>query len=411
MITKDEEEALSMDAPLQGMRVLDFTLFLSGPFGTQILGDMGADVIKVEPANGDQTRYLPPNFVAGDSAYFLSVNRNKESIQIDYKTPDGLALIERLAQESDVFVENQKPGNLAKYGITYERLSALNPRLVWCSISGFGQQGPYAGRPAYDMIVQALSGGMSMTGESDGKPVRSAIPIGDIAAGMYAVMGVLGALHARHRTGKGAYIDISMLDCQIAMLSYQAAYYLHSGRIPARQGRGHESIPSYRAFTAGDGVDFVVCANTDRMWHALCDVAGVGAWGRSAHFLSRQNRYEHRHEIWRVLEDALLARPAAEWVELLHSADVPVAMVNTVDQALADVQVRQRGMVLTLESEAGQRVSVAGNPVKMTGIDESAYRYPPSLGADTKSVLQRLLGITEEEAQDLARRKIINING
>lgn len=396
------------NSPLHGIRVLDFTLFLSGPYGTQILGDMGAEVLKVEPASGDQTRFLPPHFVHGESAYFLAVNRNKESIQIDYKKAEGLAIIEALVRKSDIFIENQRPGNLAKYGIDYERMAKVNPSLIWCSISGFGQEGPQANRPAYDMIVQALSGGMSMTGERDGKAVRSAIPIGDLAAGMYGVIAILGALNKRNRTGEGSYIDISMLDCQVAMLSYQAAYYLKSGDIPGRQGRDHDSIPSYRGFTAGDETDFVVCANTERMWHALCEVAGLGDWSRLPRFLSRKLRYENRHEIWKALEAAFLTKSASEWVQLLHDAEVPVAMVNTLDKAMEEEQIRRRGMVLSLQGTDGQQVRVAGNPLKMTGINDTGFRYPPSLGADSSSVLQRVLGSSDEQLSVWMEADVIN---
>lgn len=406
-MTQHTEEPGDRPAPLAGVRIVDFTLFLSGPFGTQILGDMGAEVIKCEPAGGDQTRYLPPNFVENESAYYLSVNRNKRSVRIDYKTPEGLALIERLVADADVFIENHRPGSLAKYGISPERFAEINPRLIWCSISGFGQDGPYADRPAYDMIVQAMSGGMSLTGERGGRPVRSGVPLGDLAAGMYGATAVLGALHARHTTGKGSVIDISMLDCQVAMLTYQAAYYLHSGTVPGAQGRSHESIPSYRAFTAGDDIDFVVCANTDRMWVSLCDVAGCGEWGRQARFADRKTRYANRREIAEVLEAAFLENTAAEWVASLQAAAVPAAMVNTLDLALNDAQVRHRGMVIELTSKQGNRVRLAGNPIKMTGIDPSCHRFPPHLGEDSTFVLKQHLKLSDAEIERLAQAGVI----
>ncbi|MGF6651800.1 crotonobetainyl-CoA:carnitine CoA-transferase CaiB-like acyl-CoA transferase [Paraburkholderia youngii] len=255
-------EQLKGVALVRGLRVIDMTLFLSGPYATQVLGDLGAEVLKIEPLTGDNTRVLPPNFIGEDSAYYHSCNRNKRSIALDYRTSEGVKLLEELVAKSDVFIENLKPGAMARSGITYERLKEINPRLIYCSISGFGQDGPYAERPAYDMVVQAMSGGMSLTGERDGKPVRAGIPLADISAGLYAVIGILAALLRCEETGQGEYLDISMLDCQVAMLSYQAAYYLASGKVPGTQGREHESIPSYRAFTARDGMEVVVTANT-----------------------------------------------------------------------------------------------------------------------------------------------------
>ena len=228
---------------LSHIKVLDVTTFLSGPFATQILGDLGADVIKVEPITGDDTRKLPPNFIAGDSAYYHSINRNKKSIAVNMRDKAGQDLVRRLAMKCDVLIENLRPGGLARYGLGYEEMAKLHPRLVYASLSGFGQDGPYRDQPAYDMVVQALSGGMSLTGEQGGRPVRSGIPIGDLAAGAYTMIGILAALEARHQTGKGQYIDVGMLDCQVAMLCYQAAYYMASGKVPGPQGRAHEFDP------------------------------------------------------------------------------------------------------------------------------------------------------------------------
>ncbi len=392
--------------PLEGLRILDLTVFLSGPYGTQILGDLGAEVIKLEPAEGDQTRFLPPHFVADDSAYFLSINRNKRSIQIDYKKPEGRALLERLAGECDVVVENLRPGNLARHGIDHARLAKAHPRLIWCSISGFGQDGPYAQRPAYDMIVQALSGGMSLTGEPQGKSVRAGIPLGDIAAGMYAVIAILAALRNRDATGQGDYIDISMLDCQVAMLSYQAAYHLHSGVVPGRQGRGHESIPTYRSFTGGDGVDFVVCANTDRMWQSLCTVIGREDLAARPDLQTRQQRYERREEIWSILEPAFLTRPAHEWVARFHEEEVPTALVNTLDKSLSDEQVLHRDMVVGMQ-KGDHHVRVAGDPIRLQGAGANRYAYPPALGADTRAVMQQILGLSPAEVDALAEGGIV----
>ena len=261
--------------PLNGIKVLDLTQFLAGPFSTQIFADLGAEVIKLEAPAGDWSRTLPPHFVGDDSCYYLSINRNKEAVAIDMKAPEGLALVKQLAEKCDIVMENFRPGVLDRLGLTYDDLSSRNPGLIWASISGFGQTGPYRERPAYDMIVQAMSGGMSLTGEVGRSAVRAGMPIGDLTAGMYATVGSLAALEERRRTGKGKFVDISMLDCQVALLTYQAAYYLHSDKVPGRQGRGHESIPTYRSFAGANDTELVICANTERMWQGLCAVLGT----------------------------------------------------------------------------------------------------------------------------------------
>ena len=394
---------------LSHIKVLDLTTFLSGPFATQILGDLGADVIKLEPIAGDDTRRLPPNFIGPDSAYYHSINRNKKSVAVDLRQKEGQALVARLAATCDVFIENMRPGGAGKYGLDYDSLARLNPRLIYASISGFGQDGPYRDQPAYDMVVQALSGGMSLTGEPDGRPVRSGIPIGDLAAGSYAVMGILAALEGRHVTGKGQQIDVSMLDCQVAMLCYQAAYYLTSGKVPGPQGRAHESIPTYRAFTAGDGLDFVICANTDRMWRSLAEVVGRLDLRDDERLATRQGRYTHRQEIWTALEAAFTSKKADEWVALLRKAEVPVGVVNTLDRSLADPQVTHRGMVLDIPGPDGLAVKVAGNPLKMSANDLEQHRFPPRLGHDTRDVLAERLGLSGEEVERLAKAGVVKV--
>ena len=392
---------------LSHIKVLDITTFLSGPYATQVLGDLGADVIKIEQIAGDDTRKLPPNFIAGDSAYFHSINRNKKSVSVNLRDPAGQDLVRRLAMSCDVLIENLRPGAIAKYGLGYEALSAVHPRLVYASLSGFGQDGPYRDQPAYDMVVQALSGGMSLTGEPDGRPVRSGIPIGDLAAGLYSVIGITSALEARHRTGKGQYIDVSMLDCQVAMLCYQAAYYLASHKVPGPQGRAHDSIPTYRAFTAGDGLDFVICANTDRMWRSLCDCVGRPDLRDDGRLATRAGRYDNRFEIWEALEAAFMAKPADAWVDALRQAEVPVGVVNPLDRSLSDPQVLARGMVLDIPGPGGVRLKVAGNPLKMSGNDGVEHRFPPRLGQDTRDVLAQRLGMSPAEVDGLVAAGVV----
>lgn len=383
--------------PLQGLRVLDLTQFLSGPYGTMILADLGADVIKIEPPDGELSRTIAPHFVGGESAYYLSINRNKRSVVADLKTAEGIALVRALAAKADIVVENFRPGVLARLGLDYAAFAQERPDLIWCSVSGFGQSGPWRDWPAYDMVVQALSGGMSMTGEPEGLPVRAGIPLGDLSAGMYAVIGILAALHERQSSGKGRWIDIAMLDCQLSMLSYQAAYFLHSGQVPGRQGAGHDSIPTYRSFVAGDGASVVVTANTEKMWRSLAQMLGLPGLVQDPRFATNTERFVHREALWPLLEQAFLARPAAEWMALLIEHGVPAGVVNTLDRALLNGQAQERHMVLPLKTGAGDQrgdlgVRVAGNPVKFVGAPEPGHRFPPALGAHTDEVARDWLG-------------------
>lgn len=397
MAERRSEATSAGTLPLAGIRVLDLTQFLAGPYGTQILGDLGAEVIKLESPAGDWSRSLAPHFVGDDSCYYLAVNRNKESVVIDIKRPRGLELVKRLADRCDILMENFRPGVMARLGLTYQDLASRNPGLIWCSISGFGQDGPYRDRPAYDMIVQAMSGAMSLTGEKGRVAVRAGVPIGDLAAGMYGVIGTLAALEERHRTGRGRVVDISMLDCQASLLTYQAAYYLHSGLVPNRQGSGHDSIPTYRSFTCKGGTELVITANTEKMWGALCDVLGLGHLKDHALFASNEARFANRGALWPILEKAFLAREAAAWVKLLLEAGVPVGEVNDLEDALADAQLNHREMVVELTAKDGRKTRLIGNPVKYPGAGEASHDFPPALGEHTRSVLAALLGMSEVE--------------
>lgn len=381
-------EASPPVAPLDGVTVLDLTQFLAGPYCTQILGDLGAEIIKIEPPVGDSSRSVPPHFIAGDSAYYVSTNRNKRSAVLDLRSEEGRESLRGLIARSDVLVENYRPGVLERLGFTYEAVAADQPEIVWCSISGFGQDGPYRDRPAYDMIVQALSGGMSLTGERGGRPVRAGVPLGDLGAGMYGAIGILAALERRRRTGQGDRIDVSMLDCQVSMLSYQAAYYLHSGEVPGPQGRGHDAIPTYRCFTAADGLDVAVTANTERMWVSLCEVLGLPELVKDSRFATPGDRLRNRDALEPMLEHAFLARPADEWVELLEEGGIPVAPVNTLDRALADPQVRHREMVVDLAgTRPDERARVVGGPLRFARASARPQRYPPHLGQDQAEII------------------------
>jgi crotonobetainyl-CoA:carnitine CoA-transferase CaiB-like acyl-CoA transferase len=387
--------------------ILDLTHFLAGPYGTQILGDLGARIIKIEPPEGDSTRHFPPHFVKGQSAYFLSVNRNKESVVIDLKQPAGRDLLLRMVARADVVMESFRPGVMARLGLDYEKLAEVNPGIVLCSITGFGQDGPYSQRPAYDIIVQALSGGMSLTGEPDGRPVRAGIPLGDLAAGMSGVIASLAALAERAVSGKGQHIDISMLDCQISMLVYQGVYHLVSGEVPGPQGRGHASIPTYRSFTCSDGVDIVVAANTEKMWQALCQALGLGSLADEPRFRTNAERFEHREDLWARLEPAFRQRTADAWLPVLYEVGIPAAPVNGLDRALRDPQVLHRRMVTSLRDADGVELQVLGNPIKLSRSESEAYRWPPDLGEHTRSVLEEFVGLAPGEVHGLMAAGVV----
>jgi len=397
------------DGPLSRLLVLDVTQFLAGPYAAQIFGDLGARVIKIEPPGGEMTRSIAPHFVKGESAYYLAVNRNKESLAIDLKNARGRAIMLDLVRRADIVLENFRPGVAARLGLDYETLKAANPKIVVCAISGFGQTGPYRDRPAYDIIVQAMSGGMSMTGERGGRPVRAGIPLGDLSAGMYAVIGALAAVERVRQDGTGAYIDVSMLDCQISMLVYQAAYHFIAGEVPGPQGREHVSFPTYRAFRCADGIEIVVAANTERMWSDLCAALGCGDLPADPRFRLNEDRLRHRAELAPLLEAAAAQIPSDQLLEKLAAAQVPAGPINTLDRALADPQVRHRDMVVDLTDRDGDTIKVVGSPLKFDGRSSHAHAYPHRLGADTADILRELLGLPEDEVASLARQGVIAV--
>jgi CoA:oxalate CoA-transferase len=393
------------DAPLKDVMVLDFTQFLAGPYATQILGDLGARVIRIEPIEPELARTLPPNFYKGDSAYYLSVNRNKESLAIDLRTEAGKAAVRNMVGQADILVENFRPGVAARLGLGYETLKLLNPRLVMCSISGFGQDGPYRNRPAYDIIVQAMSGGMSITGPRGGESVRAGLPLGDECAGLYGTIGILAALTKARETGEGSLIDIAMLDCQVALLSYQAAYHLMSGEVPGPQGKSHDSIPTYRAFRCVDDVEIVIAANTEGMWRNLCAVLGLDTLADDERFKTNGHRLRNRLALDPVLETAFARRSSADMMDALLAHNVPAGVINTLDRVMADPQVLHRGMVLTLVDDDGSKVRVAGNPIKNGST--APRRFPPALGEQSRQLLAEFAGLGEAEIDALESAGII----
>lgn len=396
--------------PLAGIRVLDMTTFLSGPFCTQVLADLGADVVKVEPPAGDSSRHIPPHFRGEDSAYFLASNRTKRSICVDMRAEGGAELVRAMIAGADVVVENFRPGVPARLGLDIEALRAAHPALIWASITGFGLDGPWAKRPAYDMIVQALSGVMSLTGEPGRPSVRLGIPAGDTVAGLYAAVAINAALFDRRATGLGRHIDVGMLDCQLAMLSYQSAYSLIGGATPGPQGARHDSIPTYRAFTARDGRQVAVTANTERMWEGLCRAIGREDLPADPRFADAGARLDHREALWAELEPAFAARDAADWADRLSAQDVPNALVKTVPEALEDARASGRGMIVEMEDPAGGTAEVVGGPIRMEGVPARAT-YPPSLGADGAGVLADWTGMDARTVTELVSKGVLTTRG
>lgn len=372
------------DGLLAGITVLDLSQHLSGPYATQILADLGARVVKVEPPSGDPTRTIGPHFHDGVSAYFLAVNRNKESVCIDLKRDEGRAALLQMARRCDVVVENFRPGTLERLGIGFDVLKAVNPSVVLCSITGFGQDGPYRDRPAFDIIVQALSGAMSVTGEPGGSPVRSGVPIGDVCTGMYGVIGVLAALIGRHGDPAARHIDVAMLDTQLSMLSYVAAYYLIGGEVAGPQGSAHLSFPTYRSWRCRDGREIVTAANTEKQWAGLCSALGEEALVGDPRFSTNEGRRMHRGELDAILESAFARSELDVLAAALRDAGVPSAPINPIDEALRDPQVEFREMVVELGANGP---SVVGNPVWVDG-SRLAAEAPPRLGEHTVSVLE-----------------------
>jgi crotonobetainyl-CoA:carnitine CoA-transferase CaiB-like acyl-CoA transferase len=392
--------------PLAGLRVIDLTTFLSGPSATQLLGDLGADIIKVESLDGDSSRAIVGPTIAGEAAYYLANNRNKRSIAIDLKSERGLEVLRRLIARADVVVENFRPGVIKRLGVDPEVVVGCQPALVWASISGFGQDGPQRDLPAYDMVVQALSGVMSLNGHPGSPAARLGIPAGDVVAGLYAVIGILAAIQARHETGRGRIIDVSMLRGQLAMLSYQALYTFLSGTAPGPQGAGHDSIATYRSVTGQDGRELVVTANTPRMWEGLCRVLGVPELVDDERFLDAASRLRNKEALWAILEARFAQRPAAEWVTLLSAASVPVALVKNVIEALTDARDAGDGSIVVVQNAAAAFENVA-TPIRFLHTAQVEPGYPPALGADTVGILVAELGLAEADVESLIADRIV----
>jgi len=412
------EPSSSTHGPLTGIRVLDMSRVLAGPWAGQIFADLGAEVIKVErPGKGDDTRGWGPPFLkdrggaeTSESAYFMSTNRGKKSITLDIAHPEGQRIAQELAKSSDVLLENYKVGDLARYGLDYATLSALNPRLIYCSITGFGQTGPYKDRAGYDFMIQGMGGLMSMTGERDdlpgGGPQKVGVAVADLMTGMYSTVAVLSALHERHSSGKGQHIDMALLDTQVAWLANQNANYLIGGQIPRRVGNAHPNIVPYQTFPTADG-DVIVAIGNDAQFARFCEAAGIPELPHDPRFRNNAVRVANRDACAAAIAAATKQKTTAEWIELLEPLGIPCGPIYALDQVFAHPQVRHRGLKVDVPHPLAGSVPLVANPIKFSRTKPRYDRPPPLLGEHTEQVLRDLLGKTEAEIAALRGAGVI----
>lgn len=384
-----------MAGPLDGIRVLDLTRILSGPYCTMMLGDMGAEVIKVEhPKGGDDTRSWGPPFLNEVSTYYLSINRNKKSFTLNLKEEKGKAILAELIKMSDVVAENFRPGTLEKLGFPWEEIHRINPRAIFTSVSGFGQTGPRAKEPGFDVVIQGEGGLMSITGEPGGPPTKVGASIADIVAGMLAAQGTLLALYQREKTGKGQKVDVSMLDGQVALLTYHASSFFATGNIPPRRGNKHPSITPYETFQCRDGY-FNIGVGNDGLWRKFCDVAGLGDLKEDPRFAVGADRVRNREELTPILDEFFAPREVAETLETLRGAGIPCGPINDIAQVLSEPQVLAREMVVDVDAPGAGPTKVTGIPIKLSDNPGSVRLPPPALGQHTDEILEHLLGFDE----------------
>lgn len=387
---------------LSGTRVLDLTRVLAGPFCTMMLGDLGADVIKVEaPGRGDDTRRWGPPFApGGEAAYFLAANRNKRSLTLDLKEEAGQEVLRDLIRWADVVIENFRTGTLAEWGLNADELERLHPGLIYCTITGYGATGPYRDRPGYDFIVQAEGGFMSLTGPEEGDPYRAGVAIADLAAGMFAACAILAAIAGRAPGSPGERIDISLLDSQVALLSYVASNYLVSGQRPRRHGNAHPNIVPYQSFRAQDG-PFAFAAGNEMQWRRFCQAVGKDEWVSDPRYATNAGRVENRRELVAALGDLFATRPVADWLALCREIGVPAGPIRTLDQVFEDPQVRSRMMRVEVEHPSAGRLAMVGSPLRFSRRPVRVRYPPPLLGQHTQEILKDVLGYSAEQVEDL----------
>jgi crotonobetainyl-CoA:carnitine CoA-transferase CaiB-like acyl-CoA transferase len=407
-----------MNGALSHITVLDLSRVLAGPWAGQVLADLGAEVIKIErPGAGDDTRSWGPPYLrdtegndSADAAYYLCANRNKKSVTVDFTTAQGQAMVRDLARQADVVLENFKVGGLAAYGLDYDSLRAVNPRLIYCSITGFGQTGPYAPRAGYDLLVQAMGGLMSITGRQDDEagagPQKAGVAVADILTGLYAAIGVLAALTHRERTGIGQHIDLGLLDVQVACLANQAMNYLVSGTAPRRSGNAHPNLVPYQDFPTSDGY-VIIAVGTDAQFARLCGVLSLAELAADPRFASNKQRVLNRRELIDTLSAATVNHPTAHWVASLESVGVPAGPINNLEAVFADPQVRARGMRVEMPHPVAGTVSLVANPLRLSETPVSYRSAPPPLGAQTREVLIERLGLSAAEVEELRAKGIV----
>lgn len=390
---------------LSDIKVLDLTRVLAGPYATMLLADLGAEIIKIEqPEKGDDSRAYGP-YKNGESAYFMSLNRNKESINLNLKAPEGKEILKELVKKVDVLVENFRPGTMEKLGLGYDVLKEINPRLIYASSTGYGQTGPYSQRPAYDAVVQAMGGIMSITGQADGMPTRVGTSIGDITAGLFAAIGILAALHERENSGLGQMVDVAMLDCQVAILENAISRYEFTGEIPRPIGNRHPSIVPFEPFnTLSDPI--MVAAGNDRLWSTLCDLMGLDV-ACDPRFASNPQRNDNYAYLRPILAEKFMTKTAEEWQSMFDMAGIPSGPINTVDKVVANEQVVAREMILEVEHPTAGTTRIPGIPIKLSRTPGEIRMAAPVLGADTEKLLSQYLGLTPEQIAELREKQVI----
>ena len=394
--------------PLGDIVVLDLSRVLAGPYCTMMLGDLGADVIKVErPGAGDDTRHWGPPEAGGEAAYYLCINRNKRSITINLKSPEGQGIIRKLASQSDIVVENYKVGTLDKIGLSYDDLKKNNPGLIYCSITGFGQNGPYKDKPGYDFMIQGMGGVMSFTGEPDGQPMKVGVAIVDITAGLFACNAIQAALRHREKTGRGQYIDISLLDAIVAWLANVGSNYLVSGKNPERYGNGHPNIVPYAPFKTKDNTYIALAVGNDYQWGKFCNIAGIPELADDPRFKTNSLRVAHRKVLTPLITEAMKNKDGDTWLRELDELKIPCGPINTLDKLFSDPQIEARQMVVNVPHPTAGSVPLVASPMKMSETPCEITRHPPLLGEHTQELLLEKLGYGKEKIDQLKQDKVI----